>query len=98
MAIESLCTSNPTKVLIFALTIDPPLMISLRYQGRPYCLRRRAREIPRPERQAMIDRGAKVPVKRQAALLDLSRSSVLHTATAVGTGSDADAAARRAAP
>ncbi|HWX33131.1 MAG TPA: IS3 family transposase [Steroidobacteraceae bacterium] len=41
-------------------------------------LGRRAREIPRPERQAMIDRGAKVPVKRQAELLDLSRSSVYY--------------------
>ena len=27
---------------------------------------RRAREVPRPERQAMIERGAEVPVKRQA--------------------------------
>ena len=41
--------------------------------------RRRAREVPRPERQAMIDRGAEVPVKRQAELLDLSRSSVYYT-------------------
>jgi uncharacterized protein with PhoU and TrkA domain len=31
------------------------------------------------QRQAMIDRGAKVPVKRQAELLDLSRSSVYYT-------------------
>ena len=41
--------------------------------------RRRAREVPRPERQAMIDRGAQVAVKRQAELLDLSRSSVYYT-------------------
>jgi transposase-like protein len=31
--------------------------------------RRRAREVPRPERQAMIERGAEVPVTRQAELL-----------------------------
>ncbi|MGC1379699.1 MAG: IS3 family transposase [Candidatus Baltobacteraceae bacterium] len=41
-------------------------------------LGRRAREVPRPERQAMIDRGAEVPVTRQAELLDLSRSSVYY--------------------
>ncbi|MGO9595761.1 MAG: transposase [Steroidobacteraceae bacterium] len=35
-----------------------------------------AREIPRPDRQAMIDRGGKLAVKRQGQLLDLSRSSV----------------------
>jgi transposase-like protein len=28
--------------------------------------RQRAREVPRPERQAMIDRGSKLPVTRQA--------------------------------
>ncbi|MHB8416021.1 MAG: IS3 family transposase [Acidiferrobacteraceae bacterium] len=37
-----------------------------------------AREVPRPERQAMIDRGAAVTVKRQAELLGLSRSSVYY--------------------
>jgi hypothetical protein len=31
----------------------------------------------------MIDRGAKVPVKRQAELLDLSRSSVYYTPRAL---------------
>ena len=35
-----------------------------------------AREVPRPERQAMIDRGSEVAVKRQAELLDLSRSTI----------------------
>lgn len=39
---------------------------------------RRAREVPRPERQAIIERGAQLPVKRQAELLDLSRSSVYY--------------------
>src|ERR1700683_5002683 len=37
-----------------------------------------AREIPRPERQAMIDRGSEVSVKRQAELLDVSRASVYY--------------------
>ena len=40
--------------------------------------RRRAREIPRPERKAMIERDGEVSVKRQAELLDLSRSSVYY--------------------
>ncbi|MEO8316136.1 MAG: IS3 family transposase [Pseudomonadota bacterium] len=40
--------------------------------------RRSAREIPRSERQAMMDRGSELPVKRQAQLLDLSRSSVYY--------------------
>ncbi len=40
--------------------------------------RRRAREAPRPERQALIDRGSEVAVSRQAELLDLSRSSVYY--------------------
>ena len=39
---------------------------------------RRAREISRPERQAMIDRGGELSVKRQAELLDLSRASVYY--------------------
>jgi transposase len=39
-------------------------------------LKRRSRELPRPGRQAMIDRAANVPVKRRAQLLDLNRSSV----------------------
>ncbi|MDE2220148.1 MAG: IS3 family transposase [Gammaproteobacteria bacterium] len=38
-----------------------------------------AREVPRPERQAMIEHGAQVSVTRQAELLDLSRSSVYYT-------------------
>jgi putative transposase len=42
--------------------------------------RRRAREIPRPERKAMIERDSPIPVKRQAELLDLSRSSVYYIA------------------
>jgi putative transposase len=42
--------------------------------------RRRAREIPRPERKAMIERDGEVSVKRQAQLLDLSRSSVYYIA------------------
>src|SRR5277367_5725526 len=79
MAIESLCTSNPTKVLIFALTIDPPLMISSRYQGRPYCLRLRARSLPRTERTSMIDQGAKLSVTRQCELLELNRTGVYYT-------------------
>ena len=37
------------------------------------------REVPRPERQAMIDREGELAVKRQAGLLDLSRSSVYYT-------------------
>ena len=46
----------------------------------------------------MIERDAKVPVKRQAQLLDLSRSSVYYRPRPVlGAGSEADAAARRAA-
>ncbi len=36
--------------------------------------RRSAREIPRTERKAMIERDSEVSVKRQAQLLDLSRS------------------------
>src|SRR5665213_4407248 len=51
-----------------------------RYQVGPYCLRRRAREIPRSERKAMIERDGEVTVKRQAQLLDLSRSSVYYIA------------------
>ena len=47
----------------------------------------------------MIDRGAKVSVKRQAQLLDLSRSSVYYEAAAdFGTGPWSDAPDRRAAP
>ena len=42
--------------------------------------RRRAREIPRPERKTMIERDGEVSVKRQAELLDLSRSSVYYVA------------------
>ncbi len=42
--------------------------------------RRRAREIPRPERKAMIERDGEISVKRQAQLLDLSRSSVYYVA------------------
>jgi len=37
----------------------------------------------RPERQAMIDRGAEVPVKLQAELLGLSRSSVYYVPRAL---------------
>src|ERR1700761_4595999 len=42
--------------------------------------RRRAREIPRSERKTMIERDSQIPVKRQAELLDLSRSSVYYVA------------------
>ncbi|HQX48214.1 MAG TPA: IS3 family transposase [Steroidobacteraceae bacterium] len=42
-------------------------------------LGRRAREVPRPERQAMIERGAELAVTRQVQLLRLSRSSVYYT-------------------
>jgi putative transposase len=42
--------------------------------------RRRAREIPRSERKTMIERDGEVSVKRQAQLLDLSRSSVYYVA------------------
>src|SRR5277367_5051105 len=79
MAIESLCTSNPTKVLIFALTIDPPLMISSRYQGRPYCLRLRARSLPRTERTSMIGQGSKLSITRQFEILGLIRTGVYYT-------------------
>ncbi|MGO8855478.1 MAG: IS3 family transposase [Steroidobacteraceae bacterium] len=45
-----------------------------------FFFRRRAREIPRPERKAMIERDGEVSVKRQAELLDLSRSSIYYVA------------------
>ncbi|MBW8079333.1 MAG: IS3 family transposase [Gallionella sp.] len=45
-----------------------------------FFFRRRAREIPRPERKAMIERDGEISVKRQAQLLDLSRSSVYYVA------------------
>jgi hypothetical protein len=47
--------------------------------------RNHLREIPRPERQTMIDRGAKATVTRQAELLALSysRSSVYYTPRAL---------------
>jgi len=45
--------------------------------------RQRAREIPRLERKAMIDRGSRVAVTRQAELLDLSRSSVYYSPRAL---------------
>ena len=37
-------------------------------------------KFPRPERKAMIERGGEVSVKRQAQLLDLSRSSIYYVA------------------
>src|SRR5665213_3660672 len=81
MAIDSLCTSSPTNALIWSRTVDPPQVgLTRRYQVGPYCLRRSAREIPRTERKAMIERDGEVSVKRQAQLLDLSRSSVYYAA------------------
>ena len=41
----------------------------------------------------MIDRGSELPVKSQAELLDLSRSSVYYAPRVTGAGPEADAAA-----
>ena len=58
-----------------------------------------AREISRPERQAMIDRGSEVSVKRQARAVGcVARERVLPAAAGIGAGSEADAPDRRAAP
>jgi len=57
-----------------------------------------AREIPRRERQAMIERGAAVTVKRQAGAAGAQPlERVLLGAAGVGAGSAVDAADRRAA-
>ncbi len=63
-----------------------------------FFFRRSAREIPRSERKAMIEREGEVSVKRQAQLLDLSRSSVYYVARDLPErGPDADADSGRAA-
>jgi putative transposase len=43
----------------------------------------RARALPKPERQALIDRESKMPITRQCDLLALSRSSVYYAPRAV---------------
>ena len=49
----------------------------------PSCLVQRARALPRPERQALIDGEAKMPITTQCQLLGLSRSSVYYRAREV---------------
>jgi putative transposase len=58
---------------------------ALRHDGARFFVQR-ARALPRPERQALIDRESKVSVTNQCQLLGLSRSSVYYRPRGVDEG------------